>query len=72
MIIKIEDDWIYCFDSYKRISLRGMKNHVMILPYSEGRSPNLKIRTQWMDQEASKRFCLGPVSIRECLLIWRT
>ena len=71
MIIRIEDDWIYCFDSYRRVSLRGMKNRVAILPYEEGRTPNLKIRTQWMDQESSKRFCLGPVSIRECLLIWR-
>jgi len=72
MIIRIEDDWIYCFDSYRRVSLRGMKNRVMIMPYEEGRTPNLKISTQWMDQESNKRFCLGPVSIRECLLMWRT
>ena len=71
MIIRIEDDWVYCFDSYRRVSLRRMKNHASILPYEEGRSPNLKIRAQWMDQESSSRFCLGPVSIRECLLIWR-
>lgn len=71
MMIKIEDGWIYCFDSYRRVSLRGMKNRVSIVPYEEGRSPNLKIRSQWMDQETRKRFCMGPVSIRECLLMWR-
>lgn len=71
MIIKIEDDWLYCFDPYKRISMRGMRNHVSVLTSEEGRSPNLRIRTQWMDQDIRKRFCLGPVSIRECLLIWR-
>lgn len=72
MMIKIEDDWIYCFDSYRRVSLRGLKDHVSVLPYEEGRSPNLKIRRQWMEQESTKRFCMGPVSIRECLLMWRT
>lgn len=71
MIVRIADGWVYCFDSYKRVSLRGMKNNVSILPYGEGRSPNLKIRTQWLDQLEEKRFCLGPDSIRECLLIWR-
>lgn len=71
MLIRIEDDWIYCFDPYKRVSLRGMKDRVYVLPRLDGRSPNLKISTQWMDQDAKKRFCLGPVSIRECLLIWR-
>jgi hypothetical protein len=71
MIIRIEDDWIYCFDPYKRVSLRGMKNRVSVLPSPDGRSPNLKIRAQWMDQEIIKRFCLGPVSMRECLLMWK-
>ena len=71
MIIRIEDGWIYCFDPYKRVSLRGMGDHVSILPCQEGRSPNLRIRAQWMDQKTRKRFCMGPLSIRECLLIWR-
>ena len=71
MVTRIEDGWIYCFDSYWRTSLRGMKNRVLILPNEDGRSPNLKIRTSWMNQEAKRRFCLGPVSTRECLLIWR-
>ncbi len=71
MLIKIADDWVYCFDSYKRVFLHGMKDLVSILPSENERSPNLKIRTQWMDQEAGQRFCLGPVHCRECLLIWR-
>jgi hypothetical protein len=71
MIISIEDGWVYCFDSYRRITLRGMRDHVQVLDSEDGRSPNLRIRTEWMDQEARKRFCLGPVSLRECLLIWR-
>jgi hypothetical protein len=71
MITRIEDSWVYCFDSYRRISLRGMRDRVSILPYEEGRSPNLRIRVGWMDQKVEKRFCLGPVAVRECLLIWR-
>jgi hypothetical protein len=71
MIIRIEDGWIYCFDPYKRVSLRGMGDHVSILPCEDGRSPNLRIRAPWMDQKIRNRFCMGPVSIRECLLIWR-
>ena len=71
MIIRVSDGWVYCFDPYKRVSLRGMRDHVSILSYEEGRSPNLKIRTRWMGQKAIKRFCLGPVPLRECLLIWR-
>lgn len=71
MMIGIEDGWVYCFDSYKRGSLRGIRNNVSIVPSVEGRTPNIKIRTHWMDQEARKRYCMGPVSIRECLLMWR-
>jgi len=71
MLIRIDDGWIYCFDPYKRVSLRGMRNRVSILPDEEIHAPNLRVRTQWMEQEESKRFCLGPASIRECLLIWR-
>lgn len=71
LIVKIENSWVYCFDPYKRVSLRGMKNHVAILPSIDGRSPNLKISVQWMDLVTRTRFCMGPISVRECLLIWR-
>ena len=73
MLIKVEDGWMHCFDPYLRKSIRGMRNRVRILETSDNRSPNLKIRVEWMAQEdESLRFCLGPTQMRECLLIWRT
>jgi len=72
MLIKVEDGWVHCFDPYLRISMRGLKNYVRMLKNEDGRSANLKIRIEWMDTEERLRFCLGPVSLRECLLIWRT
>jgi hypothetical protein len=71
MITRIADDWVYGFDSYRRTAVRGMKGHVGILESRDGRSPNLKIRLSWLDQEDCRRFCLGPVRQREALLIRR-
>ncbi|HYW78927.1 MAG TPA: hypothetical protein VE890_05085 [Thermoguttaceae bacterium] len=72
MLIHVEDGWVYCFDSYLRRSLRGLCNRVAMLEETASRGPNLKIRTDWLAQEDdSVRFCLGPVAMRECLLIWR-
>jgi hypothetical protein len=72
MMVRVEDGWVYCFDSYSRRSLRGLRNRVSMLEDTDPRGPNLKIRVDWLDQEdGSVRFCLGPVSMRECLLIWR-
>ena len=72
MMIRVEDGWVYCFDSYSRRSLRGLHNRVSMLKDAGPRGPNLKIRVDWLVQEDdSVRFCLGPVAMRECLLIWR-
>ncbi|MFN2437268.1 MAG: hypothetical protein ABR513_09295 [Desulfotignum sp.] len=71
MITKIEDDWVYAFDSYFRTSIRGMKGYVSIPKSVDGRSPNLKIRLSWLDQPDCRRFCLGPLAQREALLMWR-
>lgn len=71
MITRIADDWVYVFDSYRRTAVRGMKGHVSILESRDGRSPNLKIRLSWLDQEDCRRFCLGPVPFREALLVRR-
>lgn len=73
MLMKIEDGWVYCFDPYFRISLRGLRDRVCILPSEHNHSPNLRIRSEWLArEEEDKRFCLGPVRKREGLLIWRT
>jgi hypothetical protein len=71
MIIAMDDEWVYCFDSYRRSFIRGMKNNVKVLDSEDGRSSNLKIRKAWLDQPDGKRFCLGPIRFRECLLLWR-
>lgn len=72
MIMAMDDDWIFCFDSYRRSFIRGMHNQVTLLPSADGRAPNLKIRRPWFNQELCKRFCLGPMEQRESLLVLRT
>lgn len=71
MITAIEDQWVYCFDSYRRTYMRGMQDNIMILNPGDGRGPNLKIKKEWLEQTEINRFCLGPFPIRESLLIWR-
>lgn len=72
MLTRVEDGWVYCFDSYLRRSLRGLRDRVSIHEVSDIHGPNLKIRVDWLAQEdATVRFCLGPIAMRECLLIWR-
>lgn len=70
MIMAIEDDWVYCFDTYRRIFIRGMQGKVKIIRSDDGRTPNLKIRRDWFSQAEKKRFCLGPKRTREALLLW--
>lgn len=71
MVMRQEGGWVYCFDSYRRISLRGMRGRAGVLDPEDGRSANLRIRAEWMDRIDSQRFCLGPFPVRECLLIRR-
>ncbi len=72
MITAIDDTWAYCFDSYRRKSIRQMKGNVETLDSDDGRAPNLKIKHEWLNQSDAKRFCLGPIPLRESLLIWRS
>lgn len=71
MIMSIDDEWVYCFDSYRRMSVRGMRGMVQVLDSADGRSPNLKIKREWLEQTKIGRFCFGPFPLRESLLIWR-
>lgn len=72
LIIKIDKDWIFCFDPYYRKRISGLRDKVYMLKTDEIRSPNLKISIEWIENdEESVRFCLGPVMTRESLLIWR-
>jgi hypothetical protein len=71
MITAIDETWIYCFDSYRRQSIRGMKGMARMIDEGDGRSANLKIKRDWAGQEQVERFCLGPIQMRESLLIQR-
>lgn len=71
MITTIEDEWVYCFDSYRRASVRRMQGKVKALKPADGRAPNLRIKKDWLEQTEINRFCLGPFQSRESLLIWR-
>lgn len=71
LVMGMDDQWIYCFDPYRRQAIRGMKGNARIMVSETGRSPNLKINREWFLQNAPGRFCLGPVGIREALLVWR-
>lgn len=72
MVTAMDEKWVYCFDSYRRQSIRGMKGMVQLIDGGDGRSANLKIRRDWIEKNQVKRFCLGPMQMRESLLIWRT
>jgi hypothetical protein len=72
MVTAMDEEWIYCFDSYRRQSIRGMKGMARVIDGGDGRSANLKIRRDWAGQDEVKRFCLGPMTMRESLLIRRT
>ncbi len=71
MVMDMDGEWVYGFDPYRRQAVRGMKGNVKLLDSGDGRCPNVKIRKEWFRQEAVKRFCLGPIAQRECLLIRR-
>ncbi len=71
MITGIDDEWVYCFDSYRCLSIRGLRKNVKVLKPDDPRAPNIKILRQWLDQAEAKRFCFGPVHIRKRLMIWR-
>ena len=71
MVTGMDDEWVYCFDSYRRQSIRGMKGMARVIESEDGRSANLKIRRGWIGQDQVKRFCLGPMDMRESLLVWR-
>lgn len=71
MITKADDEWIYCFDSYFRKSIRGMKGITKVLTSNDQREPNLKIRLSWFNKEKRLRYSMGPIQIREALLMRR-
>ena len=72
LTIKVEEGWVFCFDPYYRKTIHGLSNRVHILKNNDMRSPNLKIRTDWIEKENENiRFSLGPIQTREGLLIWR-
>lgn len=70
MAVEADEDWLYCFDSYSRTRLRGLRDQVRVLPPEDGRGPNLAVRREWMDADVDgRRFGLGPANAREALLI---
>jgi hypothetical protein len=72
LLIKVEEDWVFCFDPYFRKTIRGLSNRVFRLERNDIRSPNLKIHIEWIEKKnESVRFCLGPIQTRESLLIFR-
>lgn len=72
LLMGCKEDWVFGFDPYYRKTIRGLSNRAHMLKINDIRSPNLKIRLQWLEREKpGDRFCLGPVQTRESLLMWR-
>jgi hypothetical protein len=71
--------YLYCLDTVgrnARFGIGGTSKYAACLvgnwlDSSDGRFPNLKIKQEWLDQPDCKRICLGPVPLREALLIRR-
>lgn len=72
LAVELKQGWVHTFDPYWRLSIRGLDGQVRLLERHWDHSPNLAIRRDWLDHLSNKRrYCLGRVRKRECLLMWR-
>ncbi len=72
LAISMDDDWFYVFDPCRRSEEVLVAGEVEFLPNAKEQQPNLRIKRQWVDTLSNnKRFCLGTLKERECLLIER-
>lgn len=78
LALKLDDEWFYAFDPCRRPARNIVRGQVEYLSTSHGQAsgeqaPNLRIKREWIDTlSSSKRFCLGALHERECLLIERS
>lgn len=76
--IKIEDDWLHCFDPAPR-TRRFTKNELIQFNFSaQQQEPNLRIRCDWLNKKnrnlknpEDRKYVLGYKDDRECLLLRR-
>ncbi len=72
LALKMDDEWFYAFDPCRRGRRTIVKGQVEYLPDAREQEPNLRIKRQWLDTLSDKkRFCLGTLKQRECLLLRR-
>ncbi|MTI14559.1 hypothetical protein [Sansalvadorimonas verongulae] len=72
LALSMDGEWFYCFDPCRRKQRSIVTGQVEYLPDAKEQQPNLRIRRQWLDTLSNrKRFCLGTLRERECLLIER-
>ncbi|MBU1699458.1 MAG: hypothetical protein KJ970_17615 [Candidatus Eisenbacteria bacterium] len=73
LALEIKGNRVLFFDPYYRTSVRGLRGVVEVLAENgKPRSPNLAIDIDWFDRtDERSRFCMGPVDMRECLLMWK-
>ncbi|CAM3735706.1 hypothetical protein [Parendozoicomonas haliclonae] len=72
LALKMDEDWFYAFDPCRRGRKSIVKGQVEYITSAREQEPNLRIRREWMDTQSNrKRFCLGTLRERECLLIER-
>ena len=48
LLMGCKEDWVFGFDPYYRKTIRGLSNRAHMLKINDIRSPNLKIRLQWL------------------------
>ncbi|MCL6269406.1 hypothetical protein M3P05_05530 [Sansalvadorimonas sp. 2012CJ34-2] len=72
LALSMDDEWFYAFDPCRRKKKSIVKGAVEYLLDAREQQPNLRIRRQWLDTLSNrKRFALGTLRERECLLIER-
>lgn len=72
LALSMDDEWFYAFDPCRRKQRNIVKGEVEYLPEARVQQPNIRIRRQWLDTLSNrKRFSLGTLRERECLLIER-
>ncbi len=72
LALSMDDEWFYAFDPCRRKGRSLVKGQVEHLSDARGQQANIRIRRQWLDTLSNrKRFSLGTLRERECLLIER-
>lgn len=78
LAFKLAEGWLHCYDPYPRTQRYVKNDAVQIIEATKQQSPNLLIRSDWLDKSYNKanqlderKYVFGNNENRECLLLNR-